>query len=264
MSLVLGLDPSITSYGWCVYDSERTGVDRVVDRGRWKTGVSELEICRYLTLRDNLQECVRKYNIQRAGMETPPVGSSSFSLERLYALYIYNLEVMYTNKVDVVLFAPTQLTLLAKRVGSGVEKRHWDKAEMVWVARAHLLDLVPDIRYGDLTKAQLNPATKVPLFLEEALAAQFPFIDDKSYPALIQKALKIQADEADALHAGRFGSRFWDFVDGKIGEADLTPSEWDVFIKTHTYKAGPKKGTTEAEGIFHKPGKRFFRFHSSP
>lgn len=250
--LTLGLDPSLTSYGWCVYDNTKVGVEKVVERGRWKTTAAEDEIARYLYLRASLRTLVRKYDIKQAGMETPPVGSVSYNQERLYALYIYNVEVMYTEKVNVVFFAPTQLTLLAKRVGSTIEKRHWDKPEMVWTARADLLSLSAPLKRRE--------ALLTPNLIDRALADQFPFIDDKSFDKDTQKALKFQADEADAYHAARFGSRFWEYVNGSIPEGDLSPSEWDVFVKSHTYKQGPKKGTTESEGISFKEGSRFFRF----
>jgi Holliday junction resolvasome RuvABC endonuclease subunit len=262
--ITLGLDPSLTSYGWVVYDSTKRGVDKVIDRGRWKTDTSEFEIVRYLAIRENLRACVRRYGIRRAGMETPPVGSVSWNQERLYALFIYNMEVMFTEKVDVVLFAPTQLTLLAKQVGAGVEKRSWDKAEMVWTARSHLLDLVPDISRRAVAAEGTNPDTNVSRAIERALQGQFPFIDDEALPKPIKKAVKFQSDEADAYHAARYADRFFELVGGRLSEDDLTPSEWDVFMKSHTYTRGPKKGTTEAEGILHKEGSRFYRFSSSP
>ena len=153
----------------------------------------------------------------------------------------------------MVLYAPTQLTLLAKQVGAGVEKRNWDKAEMVWTARAHLMGLSPAI-------SRNAPPTVV----QRALDNQFPFIDDKALSKELQKALKFQNDEADAYHAARYGDRFFDLVEGRLTEDELTPSEWDVFMKSHTYTRGPKKGITESEGIFYKEGKRFYRFASSP
>lgn len=250
--ITLGLDPSLTSYGWVVYDGHKRGVDKVLERGRWKTAADEFEIVRYLTIRENLRACIRKHKVTHVGMETPPVGSQSYNQERLYALFIYNMEVMYSEKMNVVLFAPSQLTLLAKQVGAGVEKRNWDKAEMVWTARAHLLDLVPHI-----SRRTLQPDS-----IQTALDGQFPFIDDASFPKDVQKAIKLQSDEADAYHAARFGHRFFELVQQNVHENDLTPSEWDVFMKSHTYTRGAKAGTTEAEGIFYKEGKRFYRFAS--
>jgi len=35
--LTLGLDPSMSSYGWVVYDGYASGTARQVDRGRWVT-----------------------------------------------------------------------------------------------------------------------------------------------------------------------------------------------------------------------------------
>ncbi len=78
-----------------------------------------------------------------------------------------------------------------------------------------------------------------------------------------KKASTVQvwnADEADAFHASRFGSRFWQLVKEEISETDLSPVEAAVFLNRHSFKRGKKAGTTEENGIFFKKMKRWFPF----
>ena len=116
MSVVLGIDPSITSFGWCVYDGDRNKEDRVVARGRIKTLAGELEIRRYNFLQESFQNIINKYNPIFIGAESSPIGAGSYT-EGLYALYITTLQVMYKLRKDVVYFAPLQVKMLAHGLG---------------------------------------------------------------------------------------------------------------------------------------------------
>lgn len=71
---------------------------------------------------------------------------------------------------------------------------------------------------------------------------------------------KFNHNEADAYHIGRFAARFFGFVQGAIGEADLTPAEYRAFAKVHTFARGNRKGETVRMGAAFKEGQRFFRF----
>jgi len=68
------------------------------------------------------------------------------------------------------------------------------------------------------------------------------------------------ADEADAYLIARFAARFWELLEGKISEDDLTPSEHQAFVKIHTFTRGVKKGLTVKLGAAYKENQRFFRF----
>jgi len=257
--LTLGLDPSLSSYGWCVYDGSKTGLDKVVERGRWKTPASQIEVARYITLRDSLRECVRKYDIKRAAAETPPIGpTGDWSQEKLYALFIVNMEVMYTEGVDIVLFAPTQLHLYAKQWGSQVVKGEWFKSDMQSTAQLDVLDLLHHPRNGDYWDN--SPSKRKRLREAGWKKHPRPIVDVMDYPKDVRKSLRFQSDEADAYLAASCGHRFWEHLLGRIPEADLTPSEWDIFAKTHTYTRGKKAGLTDRDGIIFKEGSRFYRF----
>lgn len=68
------------------------------------------------------------------------------------------------------------------------------------------------------------------------------------------------ADEADAYLVAMYAARFWEFLEGKISEDDLTPSEHQAFVKVHTFTRGVKKGLTVKLGAVFKENQRFFRF----
>jgi len=68
------------------------------------------------------------------------------------------------------------------------------------------------------------------------------------------------SDEADAYWAARSGARFWDFFEGRIGGADLTPEERDQFAKIHTFKRGRRAGDTIRPGLVYREDDRFFRW----
>lgn len=204
---VIGLDPSLSSYGWCILDAESDGTTSVVDRGRFMTGSHWLEIKRYLHLRACLREVILRYGPKAAGLETPYFGGD-YS-EGLYALFVINQEVLYRNGVDTVYFAPTQL----KKLASGDTKgKKMFKSDMI------------------------------------AEAKKFSGIQVWN------------ADEADAYHASKFGSRFWQLVSKDITEQELSPVEEAVFLNRHSFTRGKKAGTTEENGIFFKRMKRWFPF----
>ena len=68
------------------------------------------------------------------------------------------------------------------------------------------------------------------------------------------------ADEADAYHVARYAARFWLVLNGTLEEEDLTPSEYQAFVKIHTFTRGKRKGQTVKLGAVYKENMRFFRF----
>jgi hypothetical protein len=65
-------------------------------------------------------------------------------------------------------------------------------------------------------------------------------------------------DEADAYHAARVGGRFWELRAGLLSKDDLSPLEHHLFLRTHTFVKGQKKGKTEKTGACHRENDRFF------
>lgn len=67
-------------------------------------------------------------------------------------------------------------------------------------------------------------------------------------------------NEADAYHVARFAARFFQRLDGKIIDADLTPAEYLAFAKVHTLKKGERAGEQVRLGAIFKENSRFHRF----
>jgi Holliday junction resolvasome RuvABC endonuclease subunit len=132
--IVLGLDPSMTGFGWCVHDSDATGPARVVARGRFATPAKQVFVARYMTLRDSIDGIIVQYpQIEAVGIESPPFGE--LWSEGLYALFVYVNEVVYTRRKDVVYFDPGTVKMLAKG-DPKVRKGKMFKQDMVAAAKA--------------------------------------------------------------------------------------------------------------------------------
>jgi len=114
--IVLGLDPSLTGYGWALIDTERDGIDNVLDYGVWKTTAKTFMPARYRFLADSLDEMVKtcEHDIDFVGIEHPPF-NASYSLG-LYALYMYTTEVLMNHRLPFVYFLPSQLKAYVRSI----------------------------------------------------------------------------------------------------------------------------------------------------
>ena len=131
---VLGLDPSLTGFGWCVHDSAAIGPARVVARGRFATPAKQVFVARYMELRSKIDGLITQYpEIEAVGIESPPFGE--LWSEGLYALFVYVNEVVYTRRKDVVYFDPGTVKMLAKG-DPKARKGKMFKQDMVAAAKA--------------------------------------------------------------------------------------------------------------------------------
>lgn len=132
--ITLGLDPSLTGFGWCVIDSRKApGEGRVVAKGVVKTLASTVFVLRYVSLRDTLIELLKEHSsVENVGVESPPFGEQ-FS-EGLYGLFLYVNEALALQRKDVVYFDPLTVKALAK-MDSSVRKGTMDKRDMIEAAR---------------------------------------------------------------------------------------------------------------------------------
>jgi Holliday junction resolvasome RuvABC endonuclease subunit len=129
----LGLDPSLTGFGWCVHDSEAEGPARVIARGRFATSPRDIFVQRYIDLRGHVDRLLLEYpQVEAVGVESPPFGEQ-YS-EGLYALFLYVNEAIYTRRKDVVYFDPGTVKMLAKEDPS-IRKGKMFKADMVAAAK---------------------------------------------------------------------------------------------------------------------------------
>ena len=104
------MDPSLTNFGWAVFDSELPS--RCEARGRFQTSARELFIDRYCDMREHLRRLVREHEIVRAGVEYP-VFKDLYS-EGMYGLFLYTCEALRTEGVDTVFLSPMQVKAHAR------------------------------------------------------------------------------------------------------------------------------------------------------
>lgn len=109
----LGLDPSLTGFGWCIHDSDAVGQARVVAKGQYHTEAKDLFVTRYMYLRDSVDDLLRKHpEVHVVGIESSIFGEQWSPGG--YGLFLYVNEAVYGLRKDVVFFDPSTVKLLAK------------------------------------------------------------------------------------------------------------------------------------------------------
>lgn len=128
--LVLGLDPSLTNYGWAYHDTD-TG--SCPDRGRFSTPASQTFVLRYIEMRDNLRALIQTTRPDRVGIESP-VFHEIWS-EGMYGLFLYSCEALCLEKTDVVFFTPPQIKAHARFLLQRPKGWKMQKPDMVEAAK---------------------------------------------------------------------------------------------------------------------------------
>ena len=67
-------------------------------------------------------------------------------------------------------------------------------------------------------------------------------------------------NEADAYFIAVAAGRFWNYYDGNLKDADLTPAETKQFTEIHTYQRGAKVGKVVHKGIIYNEDRRYFQW----
>lgn len=104
---ILGLDPSLTQFGWAVHDTNASGKARCLDRGRFRTSSKMLFVERYIEMRENLRALIRRVQPDRMGLEFP-VFNDLWS-EGMYGLFLFSCEALKAERQDVVFLANNQI-----------------------------------------------------------------------------------------------------------------------------------------------------------
>lgn len=181
--LTLGFDPSLTNFGWAIFDSSATGRDRCPNRGRFQTSSKQLFIDRYTEMRSRVRDLVQKQGIYRIGVEYP-VFNDLWS-EGMYGLFLFTCEALRSVQADVVFFSPGQIKAharafldrpkgwkmmkpdmveAAKTDTGGKGRWNHNEADAYWVGRTasrfwSLLD--GDLQTGDLTAQETRQFTLI-------------------------------------------------------------------------------------------------------
>jgi Holliday junction resolvasome RuvABC endonuclease subunit len=132
--ITLGIDPSLTGFGWCVHNGSVIGAKRVIGKGVFETSSKRAFVWRYIFLRQAVFRLLEVYpEVEALGVESPPFGEQ-FS-EGLYGLFLMVNEAVFKMRKNVVYFDPLTVKLLAK-MDPSVRKGQMDKADMVEASKA--------------------------------------------------------------------------------------------------------------------------------
>lgn len=131
--IVLGLDPSLTNFGWALHDTEAQPKFRCVKRGRFQTSSKDLYISRYIEMRESLRKLIQDTKPDRMGIEFP-VFDNLYS-EGMYGLFLYVSEAILLEKKDVVFWSPLQAKAHAREFLSRPKGWAMMKPDMVEAAK---------------------------------------------------------------------------------------------------------------------------------
>lgn len=133
---VLGVDPSLTAFGWAVHDTtpDVGSPSRCLKRGRFSTPARMEFVERYVTMRESLRALVRQESPDAVGIEHP-VFASLYS-EGMYGLFLYTCEALKAERCDVVFWSPLQVKAHARDSLGRPPKWQMMKPDMVEAAKA--------------------------------------------------------------------------------------------------------------------------------
>lgn len=133
--LVLGLDPSLTNYGWAIHNTDApVGTpDRLVARGRFRTPSKMEFIERYKAQRESLRALIQEHRPDRVGIEFP-VFDNLWS-EGMYGLFLYSCEALRAECMDVVFWSPLQAKAHARDTLDRPKGWKMDKVDMCEAAK---------------------------------------------------------------------------------------------------------------------------------
>lgn len=110
---VLGIDPSLTAFGWALHDSSATGVMRRVDSGHVKTLTTTVPVARYMHLRSVVDSLLIAHNPDMIGMESPAFDAGPFQTIH-FSIMMFVMESIFKMRKDLVLFDPSTLKSLVR------------------------------------------------------------------------------------------------------------------------------------------------------
>lgn len=192
--ITLGLDPSLTGFGWCIHDSDAVGIARIVAKGVFSSSPKTLWVQRYVDMREHVKTLLDRYLLVKAvGVESPPFGE--LWSEGLYGLFLMVNEAIWSRRKDVVFFDPGTVKMLVKedpetrkgkmfksdmveavRVDTGLKGRlNHNEADAYHIARytARFWQLFnEEISAGDLTPAETRAFLKIHTFTRGQRAGQ--------------------------------------------------------------------------------------------
>ncbi len=203
----LGLDPSLTSFGWCVYDSSApSGPRKLVASGHEGTLNDLVPVARFMHARSMVESLLRRFKVDVVGMESPAYDGGPFQTAH-FGLMMFSMEPVFERRKDLVLFDPTTL----KFVSTGDSKA--SKADM---QRAVQLDrMSTDLVQADESDAYhvaMKAARFKMLWTGELSPEALTELEQRVFLQRVRQAPKRSKKPVKRVaHAFRQNSRFFEF-----------------------------------------------------
>lgn len=219
---ILGLDPSLTNYGWVLLETSEEGdLLAVRARGRLQSKGEDFPdmVGRYVHMREMLRIVLRDTSPDGVGIENPVFGNSAMFKEGQFGLFLFALEVLKQERMDVSLWAPAQVKAYAR---TALDRPAWwkmKKSDMVEAVQVVMGDL-PDVK------------------------------DSKG------RLRRWDHNEADAFHIGRLAAKFWAAKRHKLPPEVFSPLERKALFGSETARK------LLAKGALARPYERYFPWRS--
>lgn len=134
---VLGLDPSLTNFGWAIHVTGVEGKARRESSGRFHTSCKTMDfVARNVYLRENIRTLVQEHKPDRVSVESP-VFKEEYS-EGMYGLFVYTNEALRAEKMDAVFWTPPTLKAHAREFLERPKGWKMSKSDMIDAARKHI------------------------------------------------------------------------------------------------------------------------------
>lgn len=110
----LGLDPSLSGYGWAVFDSKQKGRARRIASGHEGTLPSVVPPARFLHFQSMVRELIKEYpGIEVVGIESPAYDAGPFQTIH-FGLMQFSMAEVFLARRDCVLFDPATREFLVR------------------------------------------------------------------------------------------------------------------------------------------------------
>lgn len=150
----LGLDPSLTGFGYAVRDGNATGRNRLVTSGVLETAKTDVFVTRLMEIRLLVDRIINQYDPEVVGIESPAFDAGVFQTSH-FCIMQYSLETIFKNRKDVVLFDPSTLKSLVRG----------DASKTGMITKNDVLNFMKlDINYPVMVKSDESDAYAVSYF----------------------------------------------------------------------------------------------------
>lgn len=215
----LGLDPSLTSYGWCVYDTDAgTRPERLVRSGHEGTVNTSVPTARFVHFRALVKDLLRRFRVDVVGVESPAFDAGPFQTVH-FGLMHFSLEAAFDARKDCVLFDPATVKLVSTG-DSGASKAEMQKAVQI-----------------DRMTTSLVQSDESDAYLIARAAARFTMLrrgllspeelDAHEERVFLSRSKKAKGKVKKTAHLFRENSRFFQF--SRVPEGDVAlPKREDI------------------------------------